>query len=110
METKVGHIEGKPDVCGGKPCVAGTRIRVQDIYGWCELDGKTIDQVVAEFPQLSKADVYAALAYFWDHRQEISDQMAESEAFAEQIKAQTPSRVQQKLAVRDATHDSLPPG
>jgi uncharacterized protein (DUF433 family) len=110
METKPAHIERKPGVCGGKPCVAGTRIRVQDIYAWHELDGKTIDQISAEFPQLTKADVYAALAYFWDHREETLKQMAESEAFAEQVKGRTPSRVQQKLAVRDATHDSLPPG
>ena len=55
-----------PDVLGGKPCIAGTRIRVQDIYQWHELQGKSPDEIVSSFPQLTMADVYAALAYFWD--------------------------------------------
>jgi hypothetical protein len=49
---------------------------------------------LSEFPQLTKVGVYAALAYVWDHRQEILNQMAESDAFAEQVKARTLSRVQ----------------
>ncbi len=67
----VNHIEERPDVCGGKPCVVGTRIRVWDIHVWHDLQGTTPAEVVADFPQLSVADVYAALAYYHDHREEI---------------------------------------
>ena len=56
------HVESKPGVCGGKPCVAGTRIRVWDIHVWHDLQGRTAEEIVADFPQLSVADVYAAVA------------------------------------------------
>ena len=56
------RIECHPHICGGRPCVAGTRIRVQDIYVWHELSGQTADEIVSRFPQLTMSDVYAALA------------------------------------------------
>ncbi len=58
----VQHIESVPGKCGGKPCIADTRIRVWDIHVWHNLRGQSPEQIVAAFPQLSLADVYAALA------------------------------------------------
>ncbi|HTQ40868.1 MAG TPA: DUF433 domain-containing protein [Pirellulales bacterium] len=81
------HIEITPGVCGGKPRVAGTRIRVQDVYVWHELLGKSADVIAAEYPQLTVADVYAALAYFWDHRAEIELQMQSEENFVAKMQA-----------------------
>ena len=73
-------IESQPGVCGGKPCLAGTRIRVQDVFVWHELQGQSADEIVSRFPQLTMADVYAALAYYWDHHDEIQrDMQAESD-------------------------------
>ena len=40
------HIEITPGVCGGKPRIAGHRIRVQDIYVWHELQGQTAEEIV----------------------------------------------------------------
>ena len=57
------RIERTPGVCGGKPRIAGHRIRVQDIAAWHEFQGMSPDQIVAGYPQLSLADVHAALAY-----------------------------------------------
>jgi uncharacterized protein (DUF433 family) len=34
--TLINYIESKPGVCGGKPCIAGTHIRVREIYVWHE--------------------------------------------------------------------------
>ena len=74
------RIESQSGVCGGRPCVAGTRIRVQDVFVWHELRGQSADEIVSRFPQLTMADVYAALAYYWDHRDEIQrDMQAESD-------------------------------
>ena len=73
----VQHIESNPAKCGGKPCLAGTRIRVWDIHVWHNLRGQSPEEVVAAFPQLSLADVYAALAYYLDHREEIQLQAKE---------------------------------
>ena len=59
------HIEMDPAKCGGKPCIAGTRIRVWDIHVWHNLRGQSPEQIITEFPQLSLADVHAALACSW---------------------------------------------
>ncbi len=74
--TVVKHIEATPKVCGGKPRIAGTRIRVQDIYIWHELHGLSADEIVDAYPHLILADVYAALAYYHDHRDDIHHAIA----------------------------------
>ena len=81
------HIEITPGICGGKPRIAGSRIRVQDVYVWHELQGKNADAIVAEYPQLTVADVYAALTYFWDHRDELEQQMKAEEDFVAEMRA-----------------------
>lgn len=91
--TTVNHIEATPSVCGGKPRVAGTRIRVEDIVVWHELRGKSPDEIVADFPQLSLADVHAALSYYFDHREEIQRQMREAREFAAAMKTSIPSKL-----------------
>lgn len=81
------HIEIRPDRCNGKPCVAGTRIRVWDIHVWHDLEGRRPEEIVAAFPQVSVADVYAALAYYLDHRDEVERQIAEGDDLAKQMAA-----------------------
>jgi hypothetical protein len=57
--------------------------------------------------------VHAALAYFYDHREEIYAAIADEERFVEEMKAQTPpSKLQKLLQARKAngSDDSLPPG
>jgi uncharacterized protein (DUF433 family) len=79
------HIEITPGTCAGKPRIAGHRIRVQDIVLWTE-EGRSADEIVANFPQLSLADVYAALTYYHDHREQIDQDIREDEEFFERIK------------------------
>ncbi len=87
------HIETRNDVCGGKPCVAGTRIRVWDIHIWHDLSGQSPEEIVALYPQLTVADVYAALAYYLDHQKTIDRQAGEDRAAAELLEAeQGPTR------------------
>ena len=107
IQTKTERILSKPSVCGGKPCIADTRIRVQDIYVWHELQGLSADEIVSRFPHITMADVYAALAYYWDHREEIQRQMQEETAFADQMKLKHPSPLEHKLAGKNAPDDSV---
>ncbi|MDA0836780.1 MAG: DUF433 domain-containing protein [Planctomycetota bacterium] len=99
--TIASHIELNNQICGGKACIRGTRIRVQDIYVWHELQGLSPDQIVSDFPQLTLADVYAGMAYFWDNREKIREQMENAEEFVEEVKQRHPSRLQEKLAKAD---------
>jgi uncharacterized protein (DUF433 family) len=80
------HIESSPEVCGGKPRIAGSRVRVQDIVVWTEA-GQSPDEIVGSFPHLTLADVYAALAYYHDHREAIDRQIHEDDDFVAAMKA-----------------------
>jgi uncharacterized protein (DUF433 family) len=95
------HIEITPGICGGKPRIAGHRIRVQDIAIWHEKMGMSPDEILFHYPSITLSDVYAALAYYHDRREEIRQQIAESEAFIQEIKIKTPSILQQKLKQRN---------
>jgi uncharacterized protein (DUF433 family) len=55
----------EPGKRGGKPCVRGLRIAVQDVLGWLAA-GMTAEQIVADYPELTKEDVLACLAYAAD--------------------------------------------
>ena len=90
------HIEITPDICGGKPRIAGHRITVQDIAIWHERLGKNADEIATEY-DLTLADVYAALAYYFDHRSEIDQQIEKSELFAKELQKNMPSKLKEKL-------------
>jgi uncharacterized protein (DUF433 family) len=94
------HIDITPGICGGKPRIAGHRIKVQDIVLWYEDMGLSPDEIVYHYPSITLADVYAALAYYHDCRQEIRQQIREDEAFAHQMQLQTPSLLQERLKNR----------
>ena len=84
------HITKTPGVCGGKPCIARSRIRVQDIIVWHEDDGLSPAEILVHYPALTLADIYAALTYYHDHRDEIRQEMADAESFAEALKKVSP--------------------
>jgi uncharacterized protein (DUF433 family) len=108
--TKAAHIVSQPHVCAGKPCIAGTRLRVQDVYVWHELQGLSADEIVSRFPDITMADVYAALTYFWEYREEVQRQMREETAFVERMKQKHPSPLKEKLAGTNGPDHPLPPG
>ena len=102
------HIEVTPGVCGGKPRIAGTRIRVQDIYVWHELQGQSADEIVSNFPHISLGDVHAALTYYFDHQVEIQQQMKADDIFVDDLRQKYPSKLQEKLKARNAPDSSIP--
>ncbi|RCJ22169.1 hypothetical protein A6S26_22685 [Nostoc sp. ATCC 43529] len=103
------HIEITPGVCGGKPRIAGHRIRVQDIVIWHEQMGLSPDEIVYHYPSITLADVYAALAYYHDRRDEIRQEISEAEAFVKEVQSPTPSILQEKLKNRNDAKNSIPP-
>jgi len=101
------HIEVTPGVCGGRARITGHRIRVQDVVLWTE-QGQSPDQIVADFPQVSLADVYAALAYYHDHREEIDRQIREDDQFVAEMKARGGPGLLDRLRRSGTSGDSLP--
>ncbi|MCP4270004.1 MAG: DUF433 domain-containing protein [Candidatus Brocadiaceae bacterium] len=90
------HITVTKGVAGGNPRIAGHRITVQNVVIWHELLGLSADEIAAEH-DLTLSDVYAALAYYYDHQAEIDKSIKDSESIVKTLTQKTPSRVSQKL-------------
>jgi uncharacterized protein (DUF433 family) len=104
MTTKTlnAHIETTPAVAGGKPRIAGHRITVQNVVIWHERMGKSVDEISAEY-DLDLADIHAALAYYFDHREEIDRSIQEGEELVESLRRETPSKLWQKMQAQAQT-------
>jgi uncharacterized protein (DUF433 family) len=98
-----------PGTCGGKPRIAGHRIKVADVAIWYERMGMNPDEIVSTWPSLTLSDVHAALAYYYDHRAQIDAQIREGEESVEKHRAGQPS-IFEKVRQRrlDASNDSVP--
>lgn len=90
------HIVIDPDVCHGKPHLAARRIRVQDIAVWHERLGMSVDEICADYG-LSLGEVYAALAYYFDYKDQIDQDIAVDQVYLEAFRQDNPSLLQQKL-------------
>jgi uncharacterized protein (DUF433 family) len=56
------RITQNPEVMGGKPCIRGLRVTVGMIVAQIGA-GRTVDQLLAEYPYLEREDVLEALRY-----------------------------------------------
>ena len=92
--TEYAHIVCTPGLFGGEPRIDGHRIRVRDIVAARDVDGLSAEEIVQDcYPTLTRAEVYAALAYYEDHRSEIEAfQRAEAE-FVERFKVENPAMI-----------------
>jgi uncharacterized protein (DUF433 family) len=60
----------EPGKRGGKPCIRGMRITVNDILGWLA-SGMTIQEILMDFDELTENDIYAVLSYAADRENKI---------------------------------------
>jgi len=56
------RITFNPEVMGGKPCIRGMRVTVGTIVGLVAT-GKTVDEVLADYPYIEQEDILEALSY-----------------------------------------------
>jgi uncharacterized protein (DUF433 family) len=69
--TEIGSlISRRPDIRGGRPCIAGTAVSVRRIAVWHNM-GLIPKEIVRKFGHLSLAQLYAALAYYHANKAEI---------------------------------------
>jgi uncharacterized protein (DUF433 family) len=102
------HIGVRPGYCGGEPHILGHRIKVRHVAVWHEQMGMSPAEIVATYPSIGLSQVYAALAYFYDHREEIRAAIAEEDRFVEELKAKSgPSLLQEKLGRRNAKDNAV---
>jgi uncharacterized protein (DUF433 family) len=85
--TVYSHITKDPEVCGGKACIDGTRIRVLDLA--CLMrQGLSPQGMLEAYPSLNLAQVYAALSYYHENTQEIDADLERDREAAERIEAE----------------------
>ena len=60
----------EPGKRGGKPCIRGTRITVGDVLDWLA-SGMTFEEILNDFPELAREDIYACLAFAADKERNL---------------------------------------
>jgi uncharacterized protein (DUF433 family) len=71
MITEIGSlISRRPEIRGGRPCIAGTGVSVRRIAAWHKM-GLIPEEIARKFGHLSLAQVHAALAYYHANQDEI---------------------------------------
>lgn len=100
METlhSITLISTNPAVRGGRPCIAGTGLRVTDIVAAHLLHGRTAGEIASDFAR-SLAQVHAAFAFYYEHKAALDADLRE------QI---TRTRDYQERAVGKRTPSLLP--
>ena len=69
--TAYPHIVKKDGVCGGEAIIEGTRIAVWNIVGYYYKVGMSVEEILVEWDYLNPAQVFSALAYYHDNKEEI---------------------------------------
>lgn len=71
------HIDSDPKIAGGSPVISGTRVTVRAIAGYYQM-GMSVDEILTTLPHLTPSQVHSALAYYFDHQEEVDRDFAES--------------------------------
>jgi uncharacterized protein (DUF433 family) len=61
----ISTIQIDPNICHGNPVIRGTRVLVSQIVG-ALAGGDTVEDILEDYPRLTREDVYAALAFAGD--------------------------------------------
>ena len=72
------YIVKEEGYCGGKAAIGNTRVRVNNVV-FLHKQGRTAEQIIVEYPDLNLAQVHSALAYYYDHQDEIDAELARDE-------------------------------
>ena len=87
-KLEYGHVTHDPEVRGGKACIDGTRIAVVDIV-LLQRRGYRPEEMLDHYMRpLTLAQVHSALAYYYDHRDEIEAYFVESQQAAAELEAE----------------------
>lgn len=100
------HIEFVQSERGPVPKVKGTDIRVVDVVFWHQHLRMSAYEIVHDHAPLSLADVYAALAYYWDNRDELELEVGRDPGYAEKLRERFGDYAVTLMKQRQATSTS----
>jgi uncharacterized protein (DUF433 family) len=84
MRISYPHVTKTPGVCGGKVCIDGSRVRVNNVV-FLHKGGANDEKILEAYPDLTPAQIHAALAYYCDNREEIDADLAADKSWAESL-------------------------
>jgi len=85
------YLESTPGVCGGRARIRGTRIRISEIAWRYVYAGEAPDEILEAHPQLTLAQLHAALSYYYARRDEIDEELRADDArVAEMLRRYAP--------------------
>jgi uncharacterized protein (DUF433 family) len=67
------------DICQGSPTLLGTDIAVHTIVNYYQNKGYSPEEILQQFPQLDLPQIHHALAYYYDHKPEIDEELADED-------------------------------
>ena len=82
------YIVSNPEIAGGRPVIEGTRITINCIAGYYQM-GMNADEILDSLRHLTPSQVHSALAYYFDHQEEINadlKEMSDLECWVKQVK------------------------
>lgn len=77
VRVRPSYIEKRRGVCGGRAVIAGTRIPVWLIFKRYRA-GETLEEIQQAYPQVTPAQIFAALSHAFDHLEEITKDIEEN--------------------------------
>lgn len=95
-EVVAPRIVTNPNIAHGRPHIAHRRIRVQDVAVWYEQMGMSTDEIADQF-ELTLGEIHTALAYYYDHRAEIQNDLEEDDKFVKEAKKHFKSKIPANL-------------
>lgn len=72
------YIVFQKDYCGGSPVIRGTKFPVRSVVNYVLKQGLSPEELVKEFSHLTLAQVYDALSYYYDYKQDIERELREN--------------------------------
>jgi uncharacterized protein (DUF433 family) len=87
MDTiqSINLITINPKVRDGRPCIGGTTLRVTDVVMATIFHERTPGEIASDY-EISLAQVYAALAYYYEHKDELDTDIRQQIATSREVK------------------------
>jgi len=77
IKTEHPYIVRKSGVCGGSPIIDGSRITVRLVAQFVKT-GSSAEEILVSYPHLSLAQIHDAISYYFDHREEIEQEIEDN--------------------------------
>jgi uncharacterized protein (DUF433 family) len=70
----------------GVPVIAGANTKVAELIGEIQAHGLSPEELCYQLPHLSLGQIYSALAYYWDHKEEVDRDLERRAKLAEELR------------------------